>query len=203
MAGKSRFFRGMIRVAVGILVVIITVGAAYFLGVKAAGIINERRADKMEAEMLVARDSTTVEILKKMDTVHAGDTLFDYQFVDLAGDTVNLADQVTGKTLMTFITAACPACARELERIAALAAEAPASSRVVLVAGDRVEDLTAMRDKYGLTCPILRDIKGEYSAYYGIMSVPFNIIVDENLAVENIIVGIMTEREIEKVISTN
>ena len=55
----------------------------------------------------------------------------------------------------------------------------------------------------GLHSPILYDHRAEYTSRFNIFTFPFNIIINQDLVISNIVTEPLTEEDIKKVIREN
>ena len=63
---------------------------------------------------------------------------------------------------------------------------------------DKLKDAKAFVEEYKLTFPILLDEDGEAYAKYNGVAFPTNVLIDKNGVIQEVILGILPEKELER-----
>lgn len=180
------------RVGFAILLVSLTVCAAFILGTQAGNYANSQKTDKY----VERRDEKRAEILKQMGTVQVGDILPNPVFIDLDGDEVHLQDIVDERTIVMYFEPDCQVCEDEIETIVQQVSGEQESRRFVLISAGDPARLMKLRDDYGLRSPILYDEDGFFAKRLKVFTFPFNLVVDKHLVIVDILTGGLTPDEV-------
>jgi peroxiredoxin len=181
------------RVAVYIVLTLATIALAYFLGTAAGNYVSARRADR-------SRYEKTLDILKGMQNLAVGDTIPDHEFVDPEGNIVRLSDWLTPKTILTFFEPDCETCINEIIQLRETISDTAQYRRFIFVSACSREQLTEVRDKAGVPLRMLQDRDRAYSAYFGVYTFPFNLVVNRSRKVEGVITGIPTTEDYGRIL---
>ena len=104
----------------------------------------------------------------------------DFTLKDLDGNSVKLSDFRGKAVLLNFFTTWCPACRAEMPDLQAAYA-ANAGQGFVLLAVDldeSVVSVSAFKQRYGLTFPILLDKGSRVANLYGVVPLPTSYFID-------------------------
>lgn len=184
------------RISLFVVAIIVTVGVAYVLGVAAAGIVQKYRMKKFRAEK-------TQEILEQMGSgLDVGVPLPDVELEELDGNSIRLSEAVGARSLVSFISPDCGACKIALERISATVSESDRAG-FVLISDTDPANLSHIQDSLNLHCRLIYDRGGEYKNRLGVFTFPFNVVVDKELVIEDIIAGAPETDELEAIIEYN
>lgn len=143
------------------------------------------------------RIETTRAILDRMRTIEIGMTLDDHIFENLDESSIVLSDLVAADSvLICIIQPQCEACEFEIQDIDAHLRETGGASHFIFVSSANPRLLRDLSAECGSDMQFLYDHRGQWLAKYDIYMFPFNIIVDSNLVVRDIVVGGISPEEI-------
>ena len=191
--GKPRWRRNVSFAVILVLVVII----AYFGGLKAAQGVQGWKARQEQAKR-------TESILKEMGAgLGVGKSLPDAVLSDLEGVDTRLSDLLCDRTVVVFFRTDCSFSQAELAALKE-ATTAPEDQRCfVLISNSDQAELWDVRQKLGLSCPILYDRDTKYGKQLGVKAVPLNFIVDHTLKIEDVVSGTMPTGDIRDFMGDN
>ena len=196
----------MIR-ARNILLVLTAVAAVaavgYFSAVRVAAYINNQKTVEREKIRDEKRESLKQDILDKMGTITVGDTLPDHVFEDLDRNPVKLSDIVKRKTNLCFFAPQCDHCDGEMETIKKYAPSPSEQEYFVLISPGNPRLIEEMPGLTGLNSLILYDHRAEYNNLINIFTYPFNIVVNRNLVVTDLITEPLSGEDIIEIIEEN
>ncbi len=172
-------------------------GAAAGFGIKE--VLEAKRVEDYQR----SRAEMTRTRLANAGAVNIGDTLIDHVFEDLNQNRVRLSDLVSGVTLISVVAPTCGSCSDQILLISQLASNGPESGLFVFISSANPRYLQEMQAETGLSSPLLYDHRKEWITNYQITDFPFNIIVDENLVIQDIILGGILEQELATIIGGN
>lgn len=172
------------RILLGTLAVI----SSLALGGLAGKLISLSVKERNEKQWLQHRAELRRQVLAEMKTMKIGDTLVDYEFDDLDGRTIRLSSLVREKgAIIGIISPDCGACQEEVSGLTKLIPNSSLRSRFIFVSAGDVQQLQNLRRVSELTNPFLVDRNSAWSSNYRIPNLPFNVIVDHNLVVQEIL----------------
>ncbi|MDD4051086.1 MAG: redoxin domain-containing protein [candidate division Zixibacteria bacterium] len=179
--GSKRWQRNISFTVILVLVVII----AYFGGLKAAQGVQGWKAKR-------ERVKQTEAVLKEMGTgLGVGKSLPDAVLADLEGTDTRLSDLLCDRTVVVFFRTDCSFSRAELAALKGATNTPENQSCFILISNSDQTDLWEIKEKLGLSCPILYDRDTKYGKQLGVKSVPLNFIVDRTLKIEDVISGTM------------
>lgn len=171
------------------------ISIAYVLGIYAADIKKEWEASRQ-------RENMTKSVLEQMgNTIVVGGYLPDAKLEDLEGNAVKLSSVVCGKSLIIFSLPGCGYSIRQLQSMKACSLSTETERCFIFISDENPLELMYIREKYGLKCTILYDRDRAYMKSLGIFTSPFNIMVDKDLRIDNIIGGNLSTNEIKEFIT--
>jgi peroxiredoxin len=183
------------RAVIFVAAILATIAVAYILGVAAAGFVQKAREKKTRAEQ-------TQVLLDKMGSgLGVGVTLPDAHLEDINGQLVDLSDIVCERSLVGFVSTGCGFCKIEVERFNELGPDPDQQQCLILISDAPPADLLAFREENKIQCQLYYDPDGTFQAALGVFTFPFNMIVDQNLTIQEIIAGTPEEEQIEQVIA--
>ena len=133
----------------------------------------------------------------------------DFQLDNLDRQSVNLSDFRGKPVLVNFWASWCPSCRSEMPFIQDVFTDKKwADEGLVVLTIDIGESPSAVREfvkEYGLTFPVLLDIKGDVSLEYYVRSIPTTFFIDREGIIREIKIGsfsstIDMERSLRKII---
>lgn len=119
----------------------------------------------------------------------------DFELKSLAGGRVRLKDLRGHPVLVNFWASWCVPCAAEMPLI--IAADDSLRDQGLLVVAvnltdqERMKDVRAFVDSFGLTFPVLLDERGRVRERYGLVAVPTSVFIDATGLVRHLISGPM------------
>lgn len=125
-----------------------------------------------------------------------GDTLLGHTFETLDLKNVALSELIDGTTLISIMDPECHSCLEELATVCSIAGEDFLRERMVLISEANPRLLVEVRDSLDLPSPILYDHRGQWIQHYRVTSLPFNLIVDSDLVIGQIIATQVTGDEV-------
>ncbi|MFZ5978996.1 MAG: peroxiredoxin family protein [Candidatus Zixiibacteriota bacterium] len=190
-----------------VLLAFITVSAVvaigYFSAVKVAAYINHQKTAEREKINEEKKEALTQGILNKMGSIAVGDTLPDHVFEDLYRTPVRLSDIVREKTNLCFFAPECDYCNDEMETIKLNAPTPEEQEYFIMISPGNPRLIEEIPDLAGLTCPILYDHRAEYNNRLNIFTYPFNIVINEDLIVTDLILEPLSREDIIDIIEGN
>jgi peroxiredoxin len=182
------------RAVIFVAAIVVTVAVAYILGVAAAGIVQKAREKKN-------RIAQTRVLLEKMGSgLDIGVTLPDAHLEDMNGALVDLSEILCERSMVGFVSTSCGFCKLEVERFNKLATDPKRQSCLILISDAPPADLLDFRNELNIQCQLYYDPDGTYQSALGVYTFPFNLIVDENRTIQDIIPGTPDEEVIEEII---
>jgi peroxiredoxin len=179
-------------VILGLVVVI-----AYFGGIKAAQGLQVWKAKR-------ERVRQTQAVLEKMGTgLGIGKTLPDAVLADLEGIDTRLSDLLCDRTLVVFFRTSCSFSQAELAALKDATTAPEDQSCFVLISNSDQAELWEVKQKLGLTCPILYDRDTQYGRQLGVKTAPLNFVVDRTLKIIDVVSGALTGKEIKDFMEKN
>ena len=177
---------GSFIVILGLVVVI-----AYFGGIKAAQGLQVWKAKRERAKQ-------TEAVLKKMGTgLGIGKSLPDVVLADLEGVDTRLSDLLSDRTVIVFFRTDCSYSRAELAALKEATARTKDQSCFILISNSDQAELWEVKQKLGLSCPILYDRDTQYGRQLGVKTAPLNFVVDRTLKITDVVSGALTGKEIK------
>lgn len=176
----------------------VAVGAGHYL----AGLLTARAISERIEEARKTRRSDNAAMLEEMGTISIGGRLNDFRFVDLNGDSVLLSETVTGKSLVMLFDPGCGSCGYEIEEIENVLGQSGECDRFVLVGGGTPEEIRTYLQDYDINCRVVCDENREFIFGLNVPGYPFNIVVNRELEIADVILGAMIRIEIQDFLET-
>ena len=177
----------------------VLIAAALAVGAFGGKAVSSILAKRQEGARLAHRLELQKQILGQMKTFKLGDTLVDHEFDDIDGRTIRLSSVVraSGGAIIGIISPECSVCAEEVSGLAKLVPDSAFRSRILFISSGNVEELENLRRLSGLTNLFLCDRNAAWLSQYKVHTFPFNVFVDRNLVVREIIPSSLTEPDLE------
>ncbi|MCK6074223.1 TlpA disulfide reductase family protein [Paenibacillus silvae] len=124
-----------------------------------------------------------------------------FSLTGLDGKTYSVGGTKEKATFVSFWASWCDPCkqeAPELNKLAEKYKDKMDLYGVNVTSYDKLKDAKAFVDQYKLTFPIPLDEKGTVYAMYNGMAFPTNVLIDSRGVIQEIVLGIMPEKELEK-----
>ena len=130
-----------------------------------------------------------------------GKKAYDFELVNLEGETVRLSDY-KGKTIvLNFFASWCPPCQVEMPHINAVYNELKDKDVVILginlTEQDDMNELNALLETNQIAFPILLDEKSEVASLYGIRSIPVNVVINKEGIITEYAIGAVDESRLK------
>jgi peroxiredoxin len=186
------------RRAVSFVVILgMVVVVAYFGGIKAAEGLQGWNAKRQ-------RIRQTEAILKEMGTgLGVGKLLPDAVLADLEGIDTRLSSILCDRTIIVFFRTDCSFSRAELTALKEATATPQDQSCFVLISNSDQAELWDVKQKLGLSCPILYDRDTQYGRQLGVKTAPLNFVVDRTLKITDVVSGALTGKEIADFMADN
>lgn len=170
---------------------------AIFIAAMAFAVVLGTQAGKMYANWDNQRKlaQTTRVVVDLMETIDIGDTLPDHVFEDLERNPVRLSDLIKGRTLVTFISPNCPSCEFQIEDFSRALNTDQQKNGYIFISPHNPRYLEELQDKYNLEAPILYDHRSKYWSMLSINTTPFNVQIGQDMILEEIFAGPLSEDE--------
>ena len=138
-----------------------------------------------------------------MQQLNIGDTLPNHKFEVIGGDSAWLYDLLTEKCVLTVILPGCEDCLYEAQELKAAITDSNDARHFIFATWDNPRTFEDMKNEYGLTSPFLYDHKRAFFSNYDINTYPFNITLDENGVVLDMLSGSMWKDDFREIIEFN
>jgi peroxiredoxin len=195
---------------------------AYVVGTQSADVLKTWNSSRHTDEYRSQAATQTAAILRRMGTIKVGDTLGDFFLEDIDGKVHRLSELVntsaekggdvetargglvstykkaTDRTLITYMKPDCDACLDELERLRSVADSPEDYEHVILITSANPLHMQRVREDYGLKCVILYDDERQFGAALKIQSFPFNLVVDHDRVIQEIIASVLLPEDYER-----
>ena len=166
------------KFALAMVVVGVSAVAGNYLGEA-----NSRRKARADREIV------TSQVLRKVNAVQVGKKLPDHVFRDLELKEIRLSSVISGKSVVSILSPSCGACDEQLGNIAhGLPLEVQEKS-VIFITSYHPPKLSEIRDSLHLKAKVLFDYGNIFTDSLSVYVFPFNIMVDSDLTITDIIVG--------------
>ena len=183
--------------------VIAVAAVGYFSAVKVGAYINNQKSAERKKAKEERKEAFTQQVLKDMGTIAVGDTLPDHLFEDLYHQPVRLSEIVGKKNILSFFTPQCDHCNDEMDAVKQYSSSPSHHSYFIMISPGNPRLIEEMPGLDGFHSPILYDHRAEYTSRFNIFTFPFNIIINQDLVISNIVTEPLTEEDIKKVIREN
>lgn len=187
---KVNLFRNRITTVLCGLVVI---GLASILGVLAGNMVE---SFKRQAQ----REEATQGILEHMQSINVGDTIPDYQFENLDNQQVRLSELISERTVLVFFDPYCHHCLVQLDSMELALGDSWAGEYIILISAAKLQDLQAVRDERNIRSWILWDRGDAYADMLNVFTKPFNIAIDADMVIHDIVAGPLTVSDIQRLV---
>ena len=179
------------------IIAIVVVGALGFFSAKqVAAYLHGKEVEKALQEKRQYRREFTQGVLKSMNSLQIGDVLPDYQFEDLAHNPLTLSDLTTENTLLVFFDPACESCDDELTAINEAITDSLEYRRFLFISSGDSVMVAEKVESLALRNPLLYDRSGDYFYQLGIFSYPFNVIINKDRVIKDMIVGTLDHMDL-------
>jgi len=124
-----------------------------------------------------------------------------FSLTAMDGKTYSVGGAKDKATFVSFWASWCEPCkqeAPELNRMAAKYKDKLDMYGVNVTSYDKLKDAKAFVDEYQLTFPIPLDEKGTVYAQYNGVAFPTNVLIDSRGVIQEIVLGILPEKELER-----
>ena len=145
----------------------------------------------------------TAQIAVQMDELNIGDTLKDHLFENLSGDSVMLKSLFHEKSVLIVVQPECPSCHHEIQELAKAIQSEEDAKYFAIISSDNPRILAEMQETYNVTVPVLYDHRRVYLSQYNIFTFPFNITIDKNGVVLDMMAGSMLAEDFREIIEYN
>jgi peroxiredoxin len=142
-------------------------------------------------------------ILSKTDDIKVGDTLPDHIFENLEGTTLLLSNLLSEKCVLIVIVEGCKGCIYEIEELKKASKNQEDDQYFIFVSWANPRVLIEIRDKYAISGPFLYDHRADYFSQFDISTSPFNITINKNRVVLDVLSGEMWKEDFEEIIEFN
>lgn len=179
-----------------IVVSIFVLAYAIYLGSGAGKYFRERM--KAEDRLIFSEP-----FIAKMEKLKIGDMLPNHKFEVIGGDSAWLYDLLSKRCVLTIILPGCEDCHYEVRELKAAITDSNDAKSFIFVTWDNPRTFEDMKNENGLTSPFLYDHKRAFFSNYDITTYPFNITLDENGVVLDMLSGAMWKEDFEEIIEFN
>lgn len=186
----------MKRILVTVLISVAVFIAAFLLGNQTGEIWGDLKREKRQKEM-------TAAITEQMGELDIGDTLNNHIFEVLSGDSVMLKSLFHEKSVLIVVQPGCPSCLEEIQELAKAIRSEEDTKYFAIISSDNPRILAEMQETYNVTVPILYDHRRVYLSQYNIFTFPFNITIDKNGVVLDMMAGSMLAEDFREIIEYN
>lgn len=170
-------------------------GSGVLLALALGSAIRAQRPSVDEARKEEQRRQTA-EILEEMNTIAVGDRLPDHLLMDPEQNPLPLSEMVDRKTLIIFFEPSCGGCRYEMQELSRVLPKLPQSPPLVMISAADREQIEEVRFEFQFPHPILHDEDAALTQSLRILAYPFNVIVDENMVIRDVIAGALPEEEL-------
>lgn len=186
----------MKRILLTIIISVAVFAAAFLLGDQTGEILGDLKREKEQREK-------TAVITSQMGELDIGDTLKDHLFEKLSGDSVMLKTLFHEKSVLIVVQPECPSCLDEIQELAKAIRSEEDAKYFTIISSDNPRILAEMQETYNVTVPVLYDHRRAYLSQYNIFTFPFNITIDKNAVVLDMMAGSMLAEDFREIIEYN
>ena len=179
-----------------IIISIFILPISIFLGIGAGKYLWQSTKSKQKEEI-------SNQILAKMQNLNIGDTLPNHKFEVIGGDSAWLKDLLTEKCVLTIMLPGCEDCLYEAQELKAAITDSNDARHFIFATWENPRTFEDMKNEYALASPFLYDHKSAYFSNYDITTFPFNITLDENGVVLDMLSGSMLKEDFQEIIEFN
>ncbi len=176
-----------------IIISISVLAIAIFLGTQSGKYLGPKQ--RLREQVISSK-----QILAKMQYLHIGDTLLNHKFEVIGGDSVWLYDLLSKKCVLTIVLPGCEDCLYEAQELKAAITDSNDARHFIFATWENPRTFEDMKNENGLTSPFLYDHKRVYFSNYDITTFPFNITLDENGVVLDMLSGAMWKKDFGEII---
>lgn len=194
-----KYVRRHKTIALYVVAILVTAGVASLLGRWGS----EYWLEVTMAEPPVGRDFLSAKAIEKMKNLAIGDTLVNHVFEDMDRNPVSLDSLITGKSVITYVSTMCGACSLQIDQIIKLAEDSSDLKSFIFVSYENPRLLEEDIASLATGIEILYDHRRVYAKRYGVFTFPFNIIVDRDRRITNLISGRLLSEEILDIMKSN
>lgn len=188
MVKGNRFLTIIISISI---IAIAIVAGSYF-----GRFWGEKRLSNRQREL-------TSQITTQMGELNIGDTLKDHLFENLSGDSVMLKSLFHEKSILIVVQPQCPSCHHEIQELGKAIQSEEDAKYFAIISSDNPRILAEMQETYNVKVPILYDHRKAYLSQYNIFTFPFNITIDKNGVVLDMMAGSMLAEDFREIIEYN
>lgn len=185
------------KYAVSIVLVAVV---AFFSAKQVAAYLNGIEIEEAQQGKRQVRREFTESVLRSMNSLQVGQVLPDYQFEDLAYNPQTLSDLATENTLLIFFDPACEGCDDELAAINEAVTDSIGYQRIRLITSGDSGMVAAKVARFALHSPLLYDRSGDYFFQLGVFTYPFNIIINKERVIQDMIAGTLDHTDLTRFI---
>jgi len=186
----------MRRILKPIWITAFCVSIALFLGTQTGRFLAEWGKSK-------ERKLSNEIILSRMKTLKIGDTLDDHLFERISGDSVWLKELFCEKSVIIVVIPSCEGCHDEINELQQALRNPYDSKFFIFVSWQDPRLLEEMQKEMDIESPFLYDQETAYFSQFDITTSPFNIIVNKDGVVLDMLAGKMLKDEFQEIIDYN
>ncbi len=168
----------------------------FFSARQVAAYLGERKVEQARLEAQHYRREFTQGVLMSMNTLQVGNVLPDYQFEDLAHNPLTLSGLASENTLLIFFDPACDGCDNELAAINKAIADTLDYRRFRLISSGDSGMVAEKIERFDLRIPLLYDPSADFFFQTGVLTYPFNMIVNQDGVIQDMIAGSLDRRDL-------
>lgn len=161
----------------------------YLMALQAAAYLAAPKSDVVVHGKLDLQRDYTRHVLKSMNSLRVGDTLPDYRFENTEHNPLVLSDVVAENTLLIFFDPSCDGCDHELSALEEVIAGTLESQRFLAICSGDSGLVTEKVAQFDIGGRLLYDPSGDYFAQTGVFSYPFNIMINRDRVIQDMIAG--------------
>jgi len=136
--------------------------------------------------------------------LEVGDTLRDYVFEDIDRNPLRLSDLTSKITLLVFFQPDCSGCEMEIEDLNRTLRDSLDSRYFLFISPGNPRLIEDMKRDYHLHAPVLYDHRAAFTyGMYRIAAYPYNVVIDKDMVVKDIILGSLPEDELARIVDAN
>lgn len=139
------------------------------------------------------------EIIRDMGTLKIGSVLDNHDFDGLDHKPVFLREVVTSTTVLSVIDPDCGVCLDEIKSISEILPRDVFERRLLFISAGNPRYLVELKNAYDLPFRFLYDYNREWLTKYNITTFPFNIVVDSQLLIRDIIAAQLVPEDLKRI----
>ncbi len=179
-----------------IIISILVLAIAIIVGSRAGQYFGERQ--KQKKQEVLSR-----QILANVKQLNIGDTLPNHKFEVIGGDSVWLKDLLSDKCVLIVSIPQCHECVLEAQELQSAITDESDSKHFIFATWENPKLLEDIKKENNLYSPFLYDHKRAYFSQFDISTYPFNITLDKNGVVLDMLAGAMWKNDFEEIIEYN